>query len=171
MDGERYVAFFTGSEDPRNEFEGIRTKIRAKLYHLRETGIEVQQDGATPHMGQFEARINDILSAGNWNCRLINQSAQSPDLNIMDLGLFHSMKVDADAIKGDGRSLAKIVDRVERCYAAYPSYKIAINFGVLHEIYRLVLESDGDNAYKIPHSRVRAHGRIDNNYVNFNVLR
>ena len=55
--------------------------------------IRVQQDGATPHTGHDNPRkLNLAGKAGGWNIKLVTQPAQSPDLNINDLGFFSSLK-------------------------------------------------------------------------------
>ncbi|CAM9669753.1 unnamed protein product, partial [Ectocarpus fasciculatus] len=64
------------------------------VQRLRKTsGIVIQQDGATPHTGCAVVEIiNQYIQQHHWNCTLVTQPAQSPDLNMLDLGLFHGMK-------------------------------------------------------------------------------
>ena len=94
----------------------------SKLPHLKCTGIVVQQDGATPHSGHGVAHvINQFIQQGGWNCTLVNQPAQSPDLKLLHLGLFHLMKSNADGIKGNGRNIDISVERMEISFEEYSS--------------------------------------------------
>ena len=54
--------------------------------------IVLQQDNAKPHIGKHNVeRINDFGDSGSPNITLINQPPQSPEVNINDLGFFHSL--------------------------------------------------------------------------------
>ena len=44
------------------------------------------------------AQINAYIRQDNWNLTLVTQPTQSPDLNMMDLGLFNGMKAKADGV-------------------------------------------------------------------------
>jgi hypothetical protein len=144
----------------------IRAKIRELLPHLRYTGIIIQQDGATPHTGHDAVnRINQYIQQGNWHCILVNQPPQSPDLNLLDLGLFHGMKSAADAIKGKGRSINTCIERMVLSFTSYPSETIQIVWAVLFDIYRLIRLHGGNNDYKLPHTGIRRRGRVNGNYV------
>jgi hypothetical protein len=85
----------------------LRTRIRAELYHRKTLGIIILQDGATPHStGRASVDIiNEYIQRGYWNCTLVTQPAKSPDLNMLDLRLFHGMKSASDDIKDDGRNI------------------------------------------------------------------
>lgn len=149
---------------------GIRAGIRRKLYHRKTSGIIIQQDGATPHTGCASVDIiNAYIQQGNWNCTLITQPAQSPDLNLLDLGLFHGMKSEADGIKGDGRNIDTCIQRMKEAFASYDPTSIEINWGVLFEVYRLILQDNGNNSFKVPHSGVRRRGRVNQEYVDRNI--
>ena len=72
---------------------GILAHIREKLRHLKTSGIVIQQDEATPHTGHGTVdTINAYIHQHGWNCTLVNEPPQSPDLNLLDLSLFHGMK-------------------------------------------------------------------------------
>ena len=54
----------------------------------------MQQDGASPHTGKKNPEI--LTSAGmgrGWMVELVTQPAQSPHLNVNDLGFFASLKM------------------------------------------------------------------------------
>ncbi len=143
-----------------NKAGGIHYKIREKLYQLRTSGITVQQDGAKAHTGHDSVNvINQYIQQGGWNSILVNQPTQSPDLKMLDLGLFHGMKSKADGIKGDGRNIDTCIQRMLQSFQEYSPRSIEIVWGVLIEIYRLILDQNGDNDYELPHSEVRRRSR------------
>ncbi|CAB1098721.1 unnamed protein product [Ectocarpus sp. CCAP 1310/34] len=67
--------------------------IKEKMPWLRSKRVVVQQDGASPHTGKGNPEIlNSAGIARGWLVELVTQPAQSPDLNINDLGCFASLK-------------------------------------------------------------------------------
>ena len=70
--------------------------------------------------------INQFIQQGGWNCTLVNPPAQSPDLKLLHLGLFHLMKSNADGIKGNGRNIDTSVERMEISFEEYSSESISI---------------------------------------------
>ena len=55
----------------------------------------MQQDGASPHTGKNNPEIINSAGMGRgWMVELVTQPAQSPDLNVNDLGVFASLKVE-----------------------------------------------------------------------------
>ena len=79
------------------------------------------------------------------------------------------MKSAADSVKGDGRNINTCIQRMMQAYAEYDSTRIEIVWGVLFEVYRLILEDNGNNQYKVPHSGVRRRGRLNAQYVDRHV--
>lgn len=108
------------------------------------TGIVVQQDGARPHIG----------GRTDWNATLVSQSPQSPDLNLLDLG----MKSKADTIKGDDRNIDLCVDTMVKAFEDYASRAIEVVWGVLYLPSYII--------YKLPHAGVPVHHRVNGNCMN-----
>ena len=54
--------------------------------------VYIQQDNARPHLVNNEPDLRDAMSSDGWDLRLINQPANSPDTNILDLGFFNSIQ-------------------------------------------------------------------------------
>jgi hypothetical protein len=70
-------------------FPAIKEKWPRKDKHQL---IVVQQDNAKPHLSPTDP---DIVAAGvedGWNIRLVFQPPNSPDINVLDLGLFASLQ-------------------------------------------------------------------------------
>ena len=61
------------------------------------------------------------------------------------------------------------IKRMMQAYAEYDSTRIEIVWGVLFEVYRLILEDDGKNQCKVPHSGVRRQSRLTAQYIDRHV--
>ncbi|CAN0032365.1 unnamed protein product, partial [Choristocarpus tenellus] len=73
--------------------EELLPAIKTKMPWLQGKHVFVQQGSATPHMGKGDSEI--ISGAGKtegWSIRLVTQPSNSPDLNMMDLCFFRSLK-------------------------------------------------------------------------------
>ncbi|TBT97039.1 hypothetical protein CWI39_3226p0010 [Hamiltosporidium magnivora] len=54
--------------------------------------IYVQKDNAKPHFSDNDADIVALGSSDDWNIKFKAQLANSPDLNVLDLGFFNSIQ-------------------------------------------------------------------------------
>mmetsp|Transcript_7429 Transcript_7429/g.9585 ORF Transcript_7429/g.9585 Transcript_7429/m.9585 type:complete len:159 (+) Transcript_7429:444-920(+) len=54
--------------------------------------IKIQQDNAKPHIAPTDESFVNAAQALNLNVELICQPPNSPDLNVLDLGFFHSIQ-------------------------------------------------------------------------------
>jgi hypothetical protein len=91
VDADKYVEVMTQQVIP---------DIRARM--SRYDVVVVQHDGATPHTGQdAEERILKAVNTPGARpiVRLVRQPAQSPDLNVNDIGLLHSINVAMHRIR------------------------------------------------------------------------
>ena len=102
-----YTAQRSSKNHKRGEEYDIDTTITADSYHEIITQsvipqicrlmpwadqVHIQQDNAKPHVGKGNvARINQFGDLQHPIITLINQPPQSPELNVNDLGLFHSL--------------------------------------------------------------------------------
>ncbi|CAM9592210.1 unnamed protein product, partial [Sphacelaria rigidula] len=67
--------------------------IKLKMPWLRSKRVIVQQDRASPHTGKNNPEILNSAGMGRgWIVELVTQPAQSPDMNVNDLGFFTSLK-------------------------------------------------------------------------------
>jgi hypothetical protein len=55
--------------------------------------ILIQQDNAKPHVPPQDPDVVAAGTADGWHIRLICQPPNSPDLNVLDLGLFASLQL------------------------------------------------------------------------------
>jgi hypothetical protein len=54
--------------------------------------IFIQQDNARPHLSLHDKLFCDDVKQDGFDIRLVCQPANSPDLNILDLGFFNSLQ-------------------------------------------------------------------------------
>ena len=113
--------------------------------------VYIQQDGASPHTCNFAQRsLRQIESAAFFNrrgfrFRIATQPAQPPDLNVLDLAIWHSNK---RALKGKRwATLLQMVGDIGDSWEAFPAEKVESAFRSLYGIYRWVLRSGGDNDF------------------------
>jgi hypothetical protein len=121
--------------------------------------IRIQQDNAPAHptpedpyiLGEL-AKLWDpneigILTPGK--IEIYAQPPNSPDTNILDLGLFNALQSAywTHAPKNSG----EIITMVQQTYWSYPADKINRIFVTLQSIYDCIIVEHGDNHYKLPH--------------------
>lgn len=125
----------------------------------RRTLILVQQDNAKPHVSPFDP---DILEAGvtdKWNIRLTFQPANSPDLNVLDLGLFSSLQSLQYQRKMKG--IEDIVYAVHDAFKVLTCQTLDNVFLTLQNCMAALLGVGGGNAYTIPHMGKDKLRRVD----------
>jgi hypothetical protein len=118
--------------------------------------VKIQQDNAKGHCGPNDPDLlqalkeledNGIIQPGK--IKFYAQPPHSPDLNLCDLGLFAA--VQAAYYVHSPRNDLELIDMVQRSYAEYPANKINRIWVTLMSIFNCVMETHGDNNYKIPH--------------------
>lgn len=141
---------------------GVLDAIKEKMHFRRHIPIIIQHDGASPHTGHDnEALIALAGSTGGWTFAFKRQPAQSPDLNILDLGFFHSLKSRVSHLRNRANNITQLVVNVQICYDAYDKDTLNNIWAHLYACWRSILEVNGSNQYEKPHddSRNRAnHG-------------
>jgi hypothetical protein len=129
---------------PRGEFANPNFKIK------------IQQDNAPAHPtvddpDTLEAihnlEVNHIITPGKIS--IYCQPPNSPDLNILDLGLFNALQ--SAYWNHSPRNAIDIIDMVERTYREFPINKISRLWVTLQSIFNAIIVEHGCNQYKIPH--------------------
>ncbi|CAM9516049.1 unnamed protein product [Discosporangium mesarthrocarpum] len=124
--------------------------------------IFVQQDGGTPHtkVGIMEA----IKEAMGGDIVIESQPANSSDLNVNDLGFFHSIQQLNEYV---GMTNAQeLVQTTAKAFDVYPQDTQKRVWQSLFAVYGEVLGSKGDNVYKIPHfgrEKAEKEGKLPQN--------
>jgi hypothetical protein len=146
VDSEFYYNLFS-------EEDGLFDTIEKMMPWLEGYTVIIQQDGARPHTGNDT--VSDLEAAGTgdgWTVKVVTQPAQSPDLNINDLGFFHSLKSKIKKIKAYSTDRDEFIDLVKQAFEEYPMETLDSIWGCLYNVYREILKNDGGNQYKIPHN-------------------
>ncbi len=125
---------------PRFFFESSRNKSRP---------IFVQQDNARPHTKLDDVAVQEASKIGGYNIQMVCQPANSPDCNILDLGMFNS--IDRIQQTFHRQSVEDLVKAVIATFNKLPSEKIDCCFLTLQSVLGKIIATDGGNDYKIPH--------------------
>ncbi|KAG7365642.1 hypothetical protein IV203_025083 [Nitzschia inconspicua] len=119
-----------------------------------DNNIILQQDGAKAHLPDddplFAAKVTELFGDPT-AVKLYTQPAQSPDLNVNDLGFFNSLQSRYyQTAPKDGLEL---IEMVEETYKNYPAKKLNRIWLTLQSVMNQVINQRGDNDYTIPHMK------------------
>jgi hypothetical protein len=125
--------------------------------------IKVQQDGAGGHCSHSDEYLtNAIEELGLTNkVSFYTQPPNSPDLNILDLGLFNALQ--AEYYDKAPKNEVELITMVEETYAVYDYRKVNRLFITLQTIFNSIIEYNGDNQFKIAHmgkDKLEREGRL-----------
>ena len=79
--------------------------------------ILIQQDGAKSHISADDDEFNEVLIDQNINTELCTQAANSPDVNLLDLGFFQAIQSFNDAAP---KNEEQLIQSVCEAYKNYP---------------------------------------------------
>ena len=108
--------------------------------------IFILEDGAKNHICEDDKFFNDALEENGVNAELYTQSANSPDVNLLDLGFFRAIQSFNDAVPRNKEELIKAVSDV---YDKYPKEKINRTWLTLQCCFNQIITHHGDNDYHI----------------------
>ncbi|XP_021864966.1 uncharacterized protein [Spinacia oleracea] len=115
--------------------------------------IWIQQDNARPHIHAGDTQFKEAATKDGFNIRLINQPAQSPDMNVLDLGFFRAFQLIQ--YKEFPKSVDELIKAVKDAYNIFNPK--SLNYTWLHLQYCMleILQLNGGNNYKNPHKGKR----------------
>ncbi|KAL2893707.1 Transposable element Tc3 transposase [Bienertia sinuspersici] len=116
--------------------------------HLSST-VWIQQDNAKPHIMGDDPEFIQACKEGGLDIHLINQPAQSPDLNVLDLGFFRAIQSLKD--RAAPTCVDELVKVVEDAYFDYCPKLTKYIFITLNHCMAEIMKVKGGNNYKIPH--------------------
>jgi hypothetical protein len=146
---------------------GVLDSIKEKMPWLSTKTVKIQHDGAKPHSGHNnETVIANLGSTNGWRFQFKRQPAQSPDLNILDLGLFWSLKCRVRSIKQRAQNINELIINVTNAYDNYDHQTLDHVWACLFEIYNLFLQDNGGNRYGLPHNHIRNRQNNGSTFVN-----
>ena len=110
--------------------------------------IFIQQDGAKNHVSCDDKLFHDALVDNGINPTLYTEAAYSPDVNLLDLGLFRAIQSFNDAAPKNKKELIEVVSEA---YGKYPCHKINQTWLTLQCCFNQIITHHGDNDYNIDH--------------------
>jgi hypothetical protein len=124
---------------PDDEFKNRHIKIR------------IQQDGAGAHIKPDDPIWLEYLEEMGLEDKVIlfNQPANSPDLNVNDLGFFRA--IQACYYQEVPGTFEDIIACVHKAYWEYPREKVNRLFITKMTVMNEIIRCNGDNDFKIPH--------------------
>jgi len=114
----------------------------------RET-IWIQQDNARTHIEPNDEAFCLAVHQTGLDIRIFNQPANSPDLNVLDLGFFASLQSKTFLTRS--KNMDELIQNVQREFCSYDESKIRNVFLTLQGCMIEVMKKGGGNGYKIPH--------------------
>jgi len=149
---------------------GVFQMIREKMHWMTGRRIYVQHDGAPGHNGKGNLEVFDHINAGELiELAVVTQPAQSPDLNINDLGFFSSLKSRVDEFKSEGGNLEEMIESVYSEFNSYDSATITRLWACLVEYYRQIITVLGGNTFANPHSGINKRQRNGDDVIDYGI--
>jgi hypothetical protein len=111
--------------------------------------IYIQQDNARPHILPDDEEFEKAVLKTGLDIKLMQQPANSPDLNVLDLGFFSSIQSLTDS--RSPTTLQDLIHDVEEEFAGYAVNKLNRIFLTLQACMTEVINHVGGNGYSIPH--------------------
>ena len=141
----------------------IRDKWPRSQWNRTDCIIRIQQDGAKAHLSDDDEEFqNGLRELGLQNkFWLYTQPPNSPDTNVLDLGLFNALQ--AEYYKTAPSNARELIENVIATYEAYPPHKINRIWLTMMSCFNQILDSCGGNSYKIPHmdkEKLEREGRL-----------
>ena len=126
--------------------------------------IRIQMDNATSHQRSTEikdAKIKAKIDELGLDCSFYFQPSRSPELNILDLGLFNSLK--HSLLKTFTKNKTEMVDALYKAYNNMEKETIDDIFITLMMVMNQIIEHQGYNNFKIKYinkKRLRAQRKL-----------
>lgn len=127
-------------------FPAIKSK-----WPSRRSPVYVQQDGAPAHVKDADM---DVIFNGNrygWDINLQTQPPNSPDFNVLDLGLFRSLQ--STTWDKDIREIRDIVKTAEGAFKSLNPHTLNDTFLSLQKHMECAMGVEGGNNFKEPHMK------------------
>ena len=125
----------------------------------RHPEIVIQQDGAPAHIHPRDAEwMQHLTDMGlEDEMKLVTQPANSPDLNVNDLGFFNALQSMHHCTTP--RNEVELVAMAEKTFAEYPTNKINRIWLTLQGVMNNMLDDFGGNQHPLPRMNKEKHER------------
>jgi hypothetical protein len=117
--------------------------------------ITINQDNTPPHPLVENQELLEYFAElakpenGGWNIKLICQPVTSPDMNILDLGLFRALQSVQQANPANTKD--ELIAVVRDTFKNFSLEKCKKVWSTLQVVMDAVLHANGNNDYKLPH--------------------
>ena len=132
--------------------EQVLPDIKAKMPMPANNKLIIQQDGAKPHLltkdPAFEQKVEELFGKKD-AIQLYTQPAQSPDLNVNDLGFFNALQ--SHFYKHSPEDSLELIAIVKDAFVDFPVNKLNRIWLSLQQCWNKIIEYRGDNIYTMPH--------------------
>ena len=127
----------------------LKAIMRRWPQELRGQTIYIQQDNAPSHVPGDDEEFAMAVAQIGLDIQLVNQPANSPDLNVLDLGFFASLQsLNYEKIS---RNLDDLIQNVKTEFYKYDPDTLNRVFLTLQGCMIEVMKDRGGNRYEIPH--------------------
>ena len=126
--------------------------------------VWIQWDNARPHIIPTDDEWIAATQEDGWDIKMVFQPPQSPDLNVLDLGLFRT--IQSIQYQSFPKTLDDLIDGVKEAYNEFDPIVNKYTWLTLQTCMVEILKNEGGNNYKIPHMgkrRLDEQGQLPNN--------
>ena len=131
--------------------------IKEKWPPNKPKDLTIQWDNARPHKIPKDEEFLEATTSNGWNIQMVFQPPQSPDLNVLDLGLFRT--IQSLQYQSFPKNIDELITKVEE---AWNEFEVDVNkytWITLQSVMNEILKVKGGNNYKIPHMGKRSLDR------------
>lgn len=127
----------------------------------RNNRIIIQHDNAPPHQRvtsetvEFVAKCQEL----GLDVKIREQPPNSPDLNILDLGIFRALQ--SKQFRKSPTNLMQLIQQTKETYEEYEASKLDDAWYTLQCVMNEIVDADGGNDFKIPHVGKRKLERMN----------
>jgi hypothetical protein len=136
----------------RNLLENELIPAIMTMWPIGQKTIRIQQDGAKAHIRDDDEMFAESLAyleeTTGIKAKLYTQPANSPDMNVLDLGFFRAIQSANDEVSNDELQL---IEHVTKSYDEYPKEKINHVWLTLQMCYNSIIDDHGGNGYRLGH--------------------
>ena len=100
------------------------------------------------HIGEDDKEFKDALAEQDIYAELYTQVANSPDVNLLNLGFFWAIQSFNDAVL---KNEEELIHTVSMAYDNYPGVKLNCTWLTLQRVFNQIILNHGDNHYNIEH--------------------
>ena len=94
--------------------------------------IYIQQDSAKSHISEDDKEFKGALAEQDINAKLYTQAANSPDVNLLNLGFFWAIQSCNDAVP---KNKEELIHMVSKDYDNYPQVKLNHTWLTLQSVF------------------------------------